>query len=85
MHPVMAAIKNALGYAKFTNEDVKDATIELVEQAGVDLQGDDYEPGTTVEQAMTTLNEALDSTDLVTEETNAAIKNADASDLTDEE
>lgn len=73
MHPVIQTLKNALGYAKFADGDVRDATLELVDQIGADLQPD-YEQGSTVDEAVNTLEEALNNTDSVSEETDAAIK-----------
>lgn len=78
MHPVIQTLKNALGYAKFADGDVRDATLELVDQIGTDL-APEYEQGTAVDEAVNNLETALNNTDSASEDTDAAIKNADPS------
>lgn len=72
MHPVIQTLKNALAYAKFADDDVRDATLELVDQIGTDL-APEYEQGSTVDDAVNVLEEALNNTDSVSEDTDAAI------------
>jgi hypothetical protein len=87
MHPTIAAIKNALGYAKFSDGDVKDATLNLVTQLGDDLDPGnvDYEPGSMVEAAQKELEEALNNTDSSSEDTDDAIRNASTEDDDEDE
>lgn len=75
MHPALNTLRNALAYARFGDDDVRDATLNLVDELGTDLQPE-YEPGTTVEEAVTELEGAMASADVSMEDIDAAIKKA---------
>lgn len=84
MHPAIQTLKNALGYAKFADPDLKEAVDGLVDQVGSELEDESYEQGSGVELAMREVEDVLNRTDSSIEDTDEAIRNADASDEVEE-
>jgi hypothetical protein len=56
-------LQNALGYAKFEDEAIKKASLNLLRELDTDLTAEDYEPGSAIEDATVTLTETIDATD----------------------
>lgn len=76
MHPAMQTLRNALAYAKFSDGDLRDATLEVVDQIGVELQEEDYELGPQAEGAVAELETCLNNIDSSSEATDEAIRTA---------
>lgn len=87
MHPAIQTLRNALAYAYFKTDDIKDETLDLVDKIGIDLDvaNADYEPGPDVVEAVDTLEQTLNETDSATEDTNAALAEAKGDAVEDEE
>lgn len=76
MHKAIETLRNSLAYAHFTDGDVHDGVMYLVDKLGHDLDEVNYEPGPDVENAVVELEQTLDQTDTATEDTDAAIADA---------
>jgi hypothetical protein len=76
MHPAIQTLRNALGYAKFKNDEIRDSTLNLVTTIGHELQTEEYEPGAAVESAQNQLEDALNNADNASEAVDIAIENA---------
>ncbi len=73
-------VKNALGYAKFDDLYIKSKTDKLLSALEKELDSEDYEPGLDVEQAVSELQDAFDSTDSLHEDASDEAKNDDSGD-----
>jgi len=68
MIEALKAVKQALAYAKFEDPAIKSGVNDLVDELDTELTGENYEPGTAVEESTALLVSALDSTDSRKEE-----------------
>jgi hypothetical protein len=88
MHPTIQALKNALSYAKFQDDEIESATHALVIELGNDLDQNDenaqYEHGSKVERAQTALEVAMNDFDASRESTSALIEDAKDEVVTEE-
>jgi hypothetical protein len=65
----IARLREALGYAKFTNVEVKEATLDLIKTIETDLTVEStYEPSTETETAEKSLAEVMNDADESTSE-----------------
>lgn len=85
MHQVATALTNALAYAKFQTPDIERATKNLINELGEELDDEDYEPGTGVEQAIEALEGELDSADTSSEKLDEALEEGVANGAVDED
>lgn len=76
-------LQEALAYAKFEDKDIKAAAYNLLDELDVELTGEEYEPGTAIEDAAGVLHDAIAATDSDKEERVAEAK-AKADDAADE-
>ena len=72
MIEALEKVKQALAYAKFEDPAIKQGVNNLVDELQTELTGEQYEPGTAVEEATSILTAALDATDSQKEEAAAA-------------
>jgi hypothetical protein len=77
MIEALKAVKQALAYAKFEDPAIKSGVNNLVDELDTELSGENYEPGTAVEEAASLLVSALDSTDSKKEEAGSEIVDDD--------
>lgn len=68
MIEALEKVKQALAYAKFEDPSIKQGVNNLVDELQTELTGEQYEPGTAVEDATSILTAALDATDSQKEE-----------------
>lgn len=61
-------LQNALAYAKFEDEAIKKASLNLLRELDTDLSAEDYEPGSAIDDATASLADAIDNTDSQKEE-----------------
>jgi hypothetical protein len=77
MIEALKAVKQALAYAKFEDPAIKSGVNNLVDELDTELSGENYEPGTAVEESAALLVSALDSTDSKKEEAAGADEDID--------
>jgi len=75
MHPVLRAVKQGLAYAKFENSEIKDATLKLIDDIGIDLDSNnnDWEQPTHIDEGVVTLEHAISNYDASQEAINDVI------------
>jgi hypothetical protein len=71
------ALKQALAYARFEDDSIKKATNNLINELDTELGGEQYEPGTAVEDATSILTTVLDATDSQKEEAVVEVEDED--------
>lgn len=74
MHQAAVALTNALAYAQFKTPDIERAAKNLVNELGEELDDEDYEIGTGVEEAITALEKELNDADTSSEKLDAALE-----------
>lgn len=67
-------LQEALAYAKFADTDIKEAAETLLTELDTELTGEQYEPGTAIEDAAARLHDAIEATDSEREEKAAQAK-----------
>lgn len=87
MHQTIQALKSAMAYAVFSNEDIESGVNNLLTELGEDLEQEDatYDPGMSVERAQTTLEVALNDADEASEDLDDAIASASPEDGEDDD
>lgn len=70
-------VKESLAYATFADPAIKAAALRVLDEMDTDLTAEQYEPGTAIEEAASTLEQAINDTDSEREEAAAAASEDD--------